>query len=159
MVALDAVTKALALHFLSGQGSVSVLDGAFHLQLYRNFAGPRNTLEGHSVLVSILSLAGVVAIAAVSTRVRTRAAAIGLGVLLGGGLGNLLDRLLGAPGPLRGGVIDWLRPPWSGAEMNLADVSIVTGVLIVVVATLRSRTPAAVASGASPAAATSQPPD
>jgi signal peptidase II len=158
VMVLDAVTKALALHFLSGQGSVSVLGGALHLQLYRNFAGPRDTFEGHSVLVSILALAGVAAIAVVSTRVRTRPAVIGLGLLLGGGTGNLLDRLLRAPGPFRGGVVDWLRPPWSGAEMNLADLSITAGVLIVVFATLRFRGAASFANGASPAAVTPRQP-
>jgi signal peptidase II len=158
VVALDAATKALAVQFLSGRGSVSVLGGALHLQLFRNFAGPRDTFEGHSVLVSILALAGVAAIAAVSTRVRTRPAVIGLGLLLGGGTGNLLDRLLRAPGPLRGGVVDWLRPPWSGAEMNLADLSITAGVLVIVFATLRLRGRASLATGASPAAVTPRQP-
>ncbi len=133
VVALDAITKALAVHFLTGRGTVSVLGGAFRLELYRNFAGPRNTLTGHPVLVSLLALGGVTAIAVLATRVHTRPAAVACGLLLGGGIGNLLDRLLRAPGPLRGGVIDWLRPPWSSGSMNLADLSL-TAALIAVLA-------------------------
>lgn len=139
VVALDAATKALAVHFLADRGPVSVLGGALHLELYRNFAGPRNTFEGHPMLVSVIALLGVAAIAFASTRVRTLTAAIAVGLLLGGGVGNLLDRLLRAPGPLRGGVIDWLRPAWSSGNMNLADLSIVVAVVVLVVGTAAVR--------------------
>ena len=139
VVALDAATKALAVHFLADRAPVRVLGGALHLELYRNFAGPRNTFEGHPMLVSVIALLGVAAIAFASTRVRTLTAAIAVGLLLGGGVGNLLDRLLRAPGPLRGGVIDWLRPAWSSGNMNLADLSIVVAVVVLVVGTAAVR--------------------
>ena len=132
VVALDAASKALAVHFLAGRGSVSVLGGAFHLELYRNFAGPRNTFQGHPLLVSLMALAGVAAIAWFATRVRTTTTAIAVGLLLGAGTGNLLDRLLRAPGPLRGGVIDWLRPGWASGDMNLADLSIQAAIIVLV---------------------------
>jgi signal peptidase II len=151
VVVLDAITKALAVQFLTGRGTVSILGGAVHLQLYRNFAGPRNTFEGHPVLVSLMAIAAVAAIAVMATRVRTPGAMIAVGLLLGGGLGNLLDRLVRAPGPLRGGVVDWLRPAWSSGTMNLADVAITAAVVVILVsavsAQLRARrqviTPAA----------------
>jgi signal peptidase II len=130
VVALDAATKALAVHFLSGRAPVRVLGGALELDLYRNFAGPRNSFEGQTLLVSLLALAGVAAVALIATRVRTATAAIGVGLLLGGGLGNLLDRLLRAPAPLHGGVVDWLRPGWSSGSMNLADLAIQCAVIV-----------------------------
>jgi signal peptidase II len=131
VIALDALTKALAVHFLPGRGTVTVLGGVLRLELYRNFAGPRNTLQGHPVFVSVVALAGIAAIALLAGRVRTRSAAIAVGLLLGGGLGNLLDRLLRAPGPLQGGVIDWLKPAWSSGSMNLADLAITAAVLVI----------------------------
>jgi len=79
VVVLDAITKALAVQFLTGRGTVSVLGGALRLQLYRNFAGPRNTFEGHPVLVSLMAVAAVAAIAVMATRVRTPAAALAVG--------------------------------------------------------------------------------
>ena len=139
VVVLDAITKALAVQFLTGRGTVSVLGGALRLQLYRNFAGPRNTFEGHPVLVSLLAVAAVAAIAVMATRVRTPAAALAVGLLLGGGLGNLLDRLLRTPGPLRGGVVDWLRPGWSSGSMNLADLAITAAILVILVSAVASR--------------------
>ncbi len=135
VVVVDQLSKALAVHYLTGRGVVSVLGGALHLELYRNFAGSGNRLTGHPVLVSLLAVAAVVAIAAGATRARSRAAAVAGGLLLGGGVGNLLDRLLRAPGPLRGGVVDWLKPTLSGGSMNLADVSIALGVAVIVIAT------------------------
>jgi signal peptidase II len=133
VVALDAATKALAVHFLADHGPVSVAGGALHLDLYRNFAGPHDTFEGHPMLVSVIALIGVVAIALAMTRVRTLTAAVAMGLLFGGGTGNLLDRLLRAPGPFRGGVVDWLRPAWSSGNMNLADLSIAAAVVVLVV--------------------------
>jgi signal peptidase II len=134
VVALDAVTKAIASRALAGRGVVNVLGGAFHLELYRNFAGPGNILTGHSVLVSLLSLVAVLLIARVAWSVRTTSYAVAIGLLLGGGVGNLLDRLLRAPGPLRGGVVDWIKPTLSSGSLNVADLSINAAVLAMLVA-------------------------
>lgn len=136
VVAIDATTKALAVHFLSGR-SVSVLGGAVHLELYRNYAGPRNTFEGHPVLVSLLAAVSVAGLVAIATRVRNRLPAIAIGLLLGGGIGNLLDRLFRAPGPLHGGVVDWLRPAWSSGNMNLADLAITAAIGVALAEGLR----------------------
>jgi signal peptidase II len=137
VVALDALTKALAVHFLSGRGSVSVFGGAFHVELYRNFAGPRNQFEGHPVLVSVIAAVAVAGIAVIAMRVTSRLPAIAIGLLLGGGIGNLLDRLLRAPGPLHGGVVDWLRPAWSSGNMNLADIAITAAIGVAIAEALR----------------------
>src|SRR6201999_2940649 len=73
VVALDAVTKAIAARALTGRGVVDVFGGAFHLELYRSFAGPGNILRGHPVLVSLLSLIAVALIAVVAWSVRSTA--------------------------------------------------------------------------------------
>jgi signal peptidase II len=134
VVVLDAITKAIASQALAGRGIVDVLGGAFHLELYRNFAGPGNILTGHPVLVSVLSLIAVVLIAGYAWVVRTTSYAVAVALLLGGGVGNLLDRLLDAPGPLRGGVIDWIKPTLSSGSLNVADLSINAGVVAMLIA-------------------------
>ena len=134
IVALDAVTKALAVHFLSGQGRVEVLGGRFHLELYRNFDGPGNTLASHTVLISIFTVAAVIAMAVAVRWVRTPTTGLVLGLLLGGGIGNMLDRLLRAPGPLQGGVVDWIKPTASGGSMNIADLALNAALIVVVIA-------------------------
>ena len=134
VVVLDAVTKAIAARALAGRGVVDVFGGAFHLELYRNFAGPGNILRGHPVLVSLLSLVAVALIVLVARSVRTTSYAVAVGLLLGGGVGNLLDRLLRAPGPLRGGVVDWIKPTLSSGSLNVADLAINAAVIAMVLA-------------------------
>jgi signal peptidase II len=133
VVALDAVTKAIAAHALAGRGVVNLLGGHFHLQLYRNFAGPGNILRGHPVLVSVLSLIAVTLITVAAWHVRTTSYAIATGLLLGGGIGNLLDRLLRAPGPFRGGVVDWIKPTLSGGSLNVSDLAINAAVITLLI--------------------------
>jgi len=134
VVVLDAATKAVASRALAGRGIVDVFGGAFHLELYRNFAGPGNILTGHPLLVSVLSLAAVVLLVGYARGIRTTSYAVAIGLLLGGGLGNLSDRLLRAPGPLRGGVVDWIKPTLSSGSLNIADLSINAGVLAMLIA-------------------------
>ena len=134
VVALDAGTKFLAVELLSGKGRVDVLGGLFHLELYRNFAGPGGRFAGHVVLISVFTIAAVAVLAIIATRVRTTGAAIAVGLLLGGGIGNGLDRLLRAPGPLHGGVVDWLKPTLESGSMNVADLAINAAIVVVVIA-------------------------
>jgi signal peptidase II len=133
VVAADALSKAIAAHYLAGRGIVNLFGGRFHLELYRNHAGPGNTFAGHPALVSLLSIAAVIVIAAMLYVVRSRSTAVALGLLLGGGIGNLIDRLVTSPGPLHGGVIDWIKPTLHGGSMNLADLSINAALIALIV--------------------------
>jgi signal peptidase II len=134
VVALDAASKFLAVELLSGKGRVDVLGGLFHLELYRNFAGPGGRFAGHVVLISLFTLLAVAVLAVLATRVRTTGAALAVGLLLGGGLGNGLDRVLREPGPLYGGVVDWLKPTLDSGSMNIADLAINAAIVVVLVA-------------------------
>jgi len=133
VVVLDAGTKAIAAHALAGRGMVTVLGGVLHLELYRNYAGPGNILQGHPMLVSVLSLVSVALIAVAAWSARTTSFAVAFGLLLGGGIGNLLDRLLRAPGPLRGGVVDWIKPTLSSGSLNVADLAINAAVIALLI--------------------------
>jgi signal peptidase II len=69
-------------------------------------------------------------------RLRDRGWALALGLLLGGAVGNLLDRLFRQPGPMRGHVIDFLQlPNWP--VFNLADSAICLAAALVVWRSLR----------------------
>ena len=129
VVVLDALSKAIVAALLV-PGRVVHVSSWLALDLYYNHAGARNALTGRPVVVSLLAGLSVLALALLLTRTRSRGFAVGLGLLLGGGIGNLADRLFGAPGPLRGGVIDWLAPFGSSGSMNLADLAINLGLLV-----------------------------
>ncbi len=133
VVLLDAVTKEVALKTLSGEGRVEVLGGLFNLHLYRNFAGPNDILPGHTELISVFAIVATLVLVAVALRVTSTAGAVAVGLLLGGAIGNLLDRLLREPGPLRGGVVDWLQLTDRSKSMNVADLAIDAAIAVVLV--------------------------
>ncbi|MGB8391068.1 signal peptidase II, partial [Mycobacterium sp.] len=57
--------------------------------------------------------------------------ALGLGMILGGATGNLVDRFFRAPGPLRGHVVDFLSVGW-WPVFNVADPAVVGGAVMLV---------------------------
>jgi signal peptidase II len=137
----DQAAKALATQLLPPAGSVHIV-GGLHLQLYRNFAGPGGHWAGHTVAISVFTVAAVLVLTAYIARARLdRLGAVALGLFLGGAIGNGLDRLLRAPGPLHGGVVDWLAPSAHGGSMNLADLALNAGVVLMIAGALLSLRP------------------
>lgn len=142
VLAADQFTKYLAIQNLPPEKTVPVLGDLLQFYLVRN-PGAAFSLGTGVTWVFTLALA-VVAVAIVwlgITRVRSRAWAIVLGLLLGGVLGNLADRLLREPGFAVGHVVDFVSTPWMmPAIYNVADSFIVTmmiAVAILVVSGLR----------------------
>lgn len=133
VVLLDQGTKILATRALAGEGRSEILGGLVNLRFYRNFAGPNDILPGHTVLISLFALLATAVLIGVAFRVTSTVGAVAVGLLLGGAIGNLLDRLLREPGPLRGGVIDWLQLTSRSKSMNLADLAIDAAIAVVLV--------------------------
>jgi signal peptidase II len=63
---------------------------------------------------------------------------VALGLLLGGTLGNLTDRLFRAPGPLRGRVVDWINLPHFPWTFNIADSAITCAAVLIAVLAVRN---------------------
>jgi signal peptidase II len=133
---LDVLSKVLAVMMLQGHPPVELLGGALYLVLYRNSGAAFSMATGLTWLLSLIALGVVVVITRLAPRLRSAGWAFGLGLVLGGALGNLVDRLLRAPGPLRGHVVDFLSllaPDGSvWPVFNLADVGIVCGGVMLV---------------------------
>ena len=140
---LDVVSKVVAVATLEGNPPMKLLGGALYLVVYRNSGAAFSMATGLTWLLSLIALGVVLAIVRLAPRLRSSGWAFGLGLVLGGALGNLVDRLLRAPGPLRGHVVDFLSllaPDGSvWPVFNLADSAIVCGgaVLILLAATGR----------------------
>jgi signal peptidase II len=141
IVAADQIAKALATHLLPADSSVHIV-GGLHLRLFRNFAGPGGHFAGHEVAISVFTVLASLGLIAYLARARLdRLSAVALGLFLGGAVGNGLDRLLRAPGPLHGGVVDWLAPSAHGGSMNLADLALNAGVVLMIAGALLSLRP------------------
>ena len=75
-----------------------------------------------------------------STRITSKGWAVVLGLVMGGIIGNLIDRIFREPGMLRGHVIDWMQlPHWP--IFNIADSAIVIAALISMVLSARNIPP------------------
>jgi lipoprotein signal peptidase len=136
VVVLDVVTKMLVVQHLSDRPPIRLLGGFLRLLETRNGGAAFGLGGGATVLFTVVAAGVVVAIARTAPRLRSGSWALTLGLLLGGATGNLVDRLLRSPGPLRGHVVDWISVPhWP--VFNLADSAIVTGGLLAVLLATR----------------------
>lgn len=133
VLAVDQFTKHLALQNLPYQQIVPIWGDVLQFYLTRNSGAAFSLGEGVTwVFTIVLAIAALLIVFLAATRVRGRWWAIVLGLLLGGILGNLTDRLLREPGFAIGHVIDFIYTPWMmPAIYNVADMFIVTMMICV----------------------------
>jgi signal peptidase II len=136
VLSLDAGSKHLAVDRLSDRGPVEVIDGVLHLQLVRNSGAAFGFASGLTVVLSLIAATVIVVILRAARALRSAWWAVALGLVLGGAVGNLLDRIFRSPGLFRGRVIDFVElPHWP--VFNLADSCIVSGGVLMVLLSLR----------------------
>ncbi|MCW2600977.1 MAG: peptidase signal peptidase [Frankiales bacterium] len=129
-------TKVLVVAHLEGKAPIKVLGGLVSLAVSRNSGAAFSFAEGATVLFTLVALAVAVVIVRTLPRLRSVGWAVTLGLLLGGALGNLIDRLLRAPGVGRGAVVDFISVPHF-ATFNVADSGITVGAVLAVLLSLR----------------------
>jgi signal peptidase II len=135
-VALDAATKVLVVARLEGHEPVRLLGGVLTLEASRNSGAAFSFAQGATVVFTVIAAVVVVVIVRTLPRLRSRAWAVTLGLLLGGAAGNLVDRLLRAPGVGRGWVVDFIHLEHF-ATFNVADSAITVGAVLAVLLSLR----------------------
>jgi len=140
---VDLKTKILAVSHLEWQPPTKLLDGLLYVQLVRNPGAAFGMATGMTWLLTLIAAGVVIAIFRVAGRLRSRAWAIALGLVLGGALGNLTDRLFRYPGILRGWVVDFISLFAPNGEVwpvfNVADMCICTGGALLVLLALLGR--------------------
>jgi len=123
---IDVLSKVIAVATLEYGEPVRLLGGLLTLRLTRNSGAAFSIGSGLTVVFALIAIGVVAYILHTARRLRSVPWAVTLGLLLGGAMGNLVDRLLRAPGPLQGHVVDWIElPHWP--VFNLADTAIVCG--------------------------------
>jgi signal peptidase II len=131
VLAVDVVTKLVAVDRLETGHPVEVVDGVLTMRLVRNPGAAFGFAQGMTILFSVVAVIVAVFILRIASRLRSTAWAVALGLVLGGALGNLADRVFREPAPLRGHVIDFIElPHWP--VFNLADSCIVAGGVLMV---------------------------
>ncbi|MES4901118.1 MULTISPECIES: signal peptidase II [unclassified Streptomyces] len=134
--AVDLVSKVAVVAGLEGHDPVPVIGTWMELRVQRNPGAAFSLGEATTIVFTLIATAVVVAIIRVSRRLTSTPWAFALGLLLGGALGNLTDRLFRSPGGLEGAVVDFIAVR-DFSVMNLADWAITCGGVLVVLLSFR----------------------
>lgn len=135
---LDQGSKFLVVTHLVEGDVVPLLNGVLELHFVRNPGAAFSLASGMTWIFSIIATGVVVFIVWFSGRIRSVAWSIVFGLLLGGVLGNLTDRLLREPSFGLGHVVDFISTPWMlPAIYNIADACIVSSMVLFMILTIR----------------------
>ncbi|MCM6773309.1 signal peptidase II [Nocardia sp. CDC159] len=134
--ALDLGTKVLVVAKMKPGEPISIIDDVVRLTLVRNPGAAFSMATGMTWLLTLIAVAVVVGVIRIGRSLRSVGWAVGLGLVLGGAVGNLIDRLFRAPGPLQGHVVDFIAVTKWWPVFNVADSSIVCGAILLVILTV-----------------------
>jgi signal peptidase II len=143
VLAVDIVSKAIVVATLSDRPAVKLFGGLVYLTETRNSGAAFALAQGATVLFTAIAAIVVVVILRSAAQLRSTPWAVALGLILGGAMGNLVDRLVRSPGPFRGAVVDWISvlDPYGQAFpiFNAADSGISVGGVLAVLLALAGR--------------------
>ncbi|MEO3871615.1 signal peptidase II [Nonomuraea sp. B12E4] len=141
----DLVTKTAVLRTLEGKAPLVVIPDVLQFRVIFNSGAAFSIGTGMTLILTIIAACVVVAIVRTARKLGSKAWAGTLGLLLGGALGNLTDRLLrypsgfGRPTQFQGHVVDFIEVlpghfPVIGyfPVFNIADSAIVCGGILAV---------------------------
>ncbi|HYH24403.1 MAG TPA: signal peptidase II [Blastococcus sp.] len=141
VLVVDLLTKLVVVATIGPGEDIRLLGGALYLTNLRNTGAAFSFAEGFTVLFTLVAVAVAVVIVRTARRLFSAGWAVALGLVLGGALGNLVDRVFRDPGFLRGGVVDFLSVFGPDGRVwpvfNVADSAIVCGGVLGVLLALR----------------------
>jgi signal peptidase II len=134
--ALDVASKMLAVAKLTEGDTIRLLGSLLQLHLVRNAGAAFGIGVGMTVVFTVVAAVVIAVILRVARRLYSLPWAVALGMLLGGALGNLTDRVFRSPSVFAGHVVDFLElPHWP--VFNLADSAIVVSSVVMVTLSFR----------------------
>ncbi len=134
---VDQIAKVLVVANLYEGQQVQVLGQLLQFHFVKNSGAAFSIGSGSTWIFSIVGVGVLGFVVWYAPRIRSTAWAILFGLLLGGLLGNLTDRLFREPGFGVGHVVDFLQIPLLPAIFNLADVAIVSSMALFLILTIR----------------------
>jgi signal peptidase II len=133
---LDQLTKALALEHLTPGEPVNVIGSFLKFNLIRNSGAAFSLGSGYTPYISAIQIIVALGVVYLSRKLGSAGWAVAFGLLFGGALGNILDRIFREPAPFHGHVVDFLQTPhW--AIFNVADMAVTSAAALLVIQTLR----------------------
>ncbi|MER5972808.1 signal peptidase II [Streptomyces sp. NPDC002055] len=138
--ALDLFSKMLVVAKLEHHAPVEIAGDLLRLVAIRNPGAAFGIGQALTIVFTLIAATVIVVIARIARKLYSAPWAIALGLLLGGALGNLTDRVFRSPGFLQGAVVDFIAPAHF-AVFNLADSAIVCGGALIVILSFRGLDP------------------
>lgn len=136
VVVVDQLTKIWAEAALAPGERIQVVGDLLGLRLFYNDGAALSIGGGMTWVFTLAAVVVTVVILRIARRLGSRGWTVALGLLLGGAVGNLLDRLFRPPGFANGHVVDFIAyADWFVG--NVADIAIVGAAGLVVLLSLR----------------------
>ena len=127
---VDQLTKAWAVAVLTGREPVRVVGELVQLRLVRNPGAAFSFATDATWVFTVIATAVSLMIIVIARRCGSGWWAVALGLMLGGALGNLGDRLFRIPGVGRGHVVDFVALP-NFPVFNVADSCLVISAVVI----------------------------
>jgi signal peptidase II len=145
VLALDLGTKLLVVAGVERGEDIRLLGGALYLTHTRNTGAAFSFAEGFTIVFTLIAVAVAVVIVRTARRLFSTGWAVALGLVLGGALGNILDRTR------HGYVVDFADLHFGEFRpfliFNVADAAISIGVVILLLRAFLTRKEPAEGSG------------
>ncbi|WP_282701924.1 signal peptidase II [Streptomyces sp. CC219B] len=138
--ALDLISKMIVVAKLEHHEPIEIIGDWLRFEAIRNAGAAFGFGEAFTVIFTVIAAAVIVVIARLARKLYSLPWAIALGLLLGGALGNLTDRIFRSPGVFEGAVVDFIAPKHF-AVFNLADSAIVCGGILIVLLSFKGLDP------------------
>lgn len=133
---IDQLTKVWAVASLTAGERTALLGDLLGLALVRNPGAAFGVATGMTWVFTLAAIVVSAVVLRVANRIGSRGWTAALGLLLGGALGNLMDRLFREPGFARGHVVDFIAyGDWFVG--NFADIAIVGSAVLIAVLGMR----------------------
>ncbi|MGW0839326.1 signal peptidase II [Streptomyces sp. NPDC002787] len=138
--ALDLISKMIVVAKLEHHEPIEIIGDWLKFEAIRNAGAAFGFGEAFTIIFTMIATIVIVVIARLARKLYSLPWAIALGLLLGGALGNLTDRIFRSPGVFEGAVVDFIAPK-GFAVFNLADSAIVCGGILIVLLSFRGLDP------------------
>ncbi|MGW0707741.1 signal peptidase II [Streptomyces sp. NPDC002643] len=138
--ALDLISKMIVVAKLEHHEPIEIIGDWLKFEAIRNAGAAFGIGEAFTIIFTMIAAVVIIVIARLARKLYSLPWAIALGLLLGGALGNLTDRIFRSPGVFEGAVVDFIAPK-GFAVFNLADSAIVCGGILIVLLSFRGLDP------------------
>ncbi len=136
ILGLDQLTKVLALRHLTPGEPVEVIGSLLKFNLIRNPGAAFSLGSDFTPVISAIQIIVAIGVVWLSRKLGSIGWAVAFGLLFGGAVGNITDRIFREPSPFHGHVVDFLQTPhW--AIFNIADMAVTSAAILLIIQTLR----------------------